>query len=405
MYSDFFDVSEQAYYELYCMGSTNPELKRFFRVKISIEKEVHFLQICEIEKSQLTRLIKNSTPFRLEIRSAKNRQEPIQTVMPGESIHYAQCYPKSSESLVLVTLIKGKGQSCGTNIDLMLVKPEPITYDIGEEKLLLRSTVTFFGSNTVLDLVTVNKEDIKSRTPSLDSFKNMVQFTISAISVSFMRLPQGKRRQELLNLVLTNVSGFLQYTGSEFTFDGAIEDIQIDNNSTEKTNFPVLLRKTEFPGDGVKKYFCTWHSVFENPFKSSHVYVSKLQVKFAKVELFVEEEYIDNLLSYKDTLMKSINIHQLGVKECIKFKYYTDFLQLPPEFDISKMYWELAEVAPNNNFIFMESIYVSPIEVELSYYQDAKSTVDKDFELFSLLGVIIGGFEETNFKFSMINQE
>lgn len=411
MYSDFFDMSAPAYYELYCMNSSNPELKKFFRVKISIQEEVHYLQITEIEKEKLTRLIKNSTQLQIEVRSAQSKQEPIQIVKPGESLYYAQCYPKSSTSLLQVSVEDKDGKLCSKSIDLMIIKPEPIFYEFGHQSLLLRSTVTFVGANTVLELSTVSRDNFKSSSRLHEAFKNIILFSINAVSISFMRLPENKPRQELLNMVISNLTGFVQIIGnSEITFDGSIENIQIDNNSVENTNFPVVLKKAFNPSEDrlpiVNRTFCKWHIVVENPVKSSHWYFSDINVNLSKMEVFIEEEYVDSLLHYKNNLLKAINVKsKLGVKECIVFKYYTDFLKLPQDHDISKRVWEVSELVPKDNFVFVESINVSSIGIELSYFQDAKTTIDKDFEMFSLIGVIIGGFEEAQISLKMIQQE
>jgi hypothetical protein len=411
MYSDFFALVSPAYYELYCPSISNPEIVKFFRVKISIQEEIHYLQVTEIERGNVTKLIKNSTHFPIEVKSTNNKQEPTQYVKAGESIHYAQCYPKASGSELKITLANSKGEFCSSTIDLMIIKTEPVTYEIGEANLLLRSTVSFVGANTVLELSTVRKDNFRSRDLRQDAFKNMLQYSISAVSVSFMRLPTNKPRQELLNLVLTNVSGFVQVRGgSEITFDGSIGDVQVDNNSSETTNFPVVLKKAFIAGEErlapEARIFCGWHVVVENPVKSSHWYFSDVTVKFSKVEAFIEEEFVDCLINYCRRLLKTINVEaSRDIKHCLKGKYYSDFLELPDDFDFSKMVWELAELVPTNNFVFLELFSVSPIEVELSYYQDAKSTVDKDFELFSLIGVIIGGFEEAQISLKMISQE
>jgi hypothetical protein len=369
------------------------------------------LQITEIEKENLTKLIKNSTQYEVVVRSAVSKQEPLQVIAPGESIYYAQCYPKSSTSELLVTIQNSEGHNCSMKVDLMIIKLDPMTYELGEKDLLLRSTVSFVGANTVLDLSTVRKDNFRTRLYGQASFKTMIQFTVSAVSLSFMRLPENKPRQELLNMVFSNLSGFFQINSeSEITFDGVIEDIQIDNNSVENTNFPVVLKRGYNPAEERQpqqgKRFLSWHIVVENPLKSNHWYFSHLEVKVSKMELFVEEEYIDSLLNYKNNLLKSIMVEtSIGAKDCITYKHYTDFRQLPSDYDISKKVWEVSELIPKNNFVFIESIFVSPIEIELSYYQDAKSTVDKDFEMFSLIGVIIGGFEEAQISLKMISTE
>jgi hypothetical protein len=271
--------------------------------------------------------------------------------------------------------------------------------------------VSFVGENTVLEIGSVRKGASRSFNTREDGFRNIIEYSISAVSVSFMRLPEKKDRQELLNLVLTNLTGLVQLTGrTQISFDGAVEDIQVDNNSVHNTNFPVVVKKgynhSEQRDSPLAKRFCSWHVVLKNPAQSSHWYFSDIQVQFSKLELFVEEEYVDSLLSYKTSLLKAVQVETgLSIQDIIKYKYYTDFLEIPDSLDISKKVWKSTPLAPRNILVFVESIYVSPIEVELSYYQDAKSTVEKDFEMFSLIGVIIGGFEEAQISLKMISAE
>lgn len=411
MYSDFFEMNAAAYYELYCAGTNNPEFTKYFRVKISIQEEIHYMEVAEIAQDSLTRLIKNSSNFPIEIRSASSKQESPQVVPAGCSLHYAQCYPQSSGSKLKVSLRNSKGNVFSTIIDLMVIQPDPETYDIGESDILLKSNVSFVGENTVLEIGSVRKGASRSFNTREDGFRNIIEYSISAVSVSFMRLPEKKDRQELLNLVLTNLTGLVQLTGgTQISFDGAVEDIQVDNNSVHNTNFPVVVKKgynhSEQRDSPQAKKFCSWHVVLKNPAQSSHWYFSDIHVQFSKLELFVEEEYIDSLLSYKTSLLKAVQVETgLFIQDIIKYKYYTDFLEIPDSLDISKKVWKSTPLAPRNILVFLESIYVSPIEVELSYYQDAKSTVEKDFEMFSLIGVIIGGFEEAQISLKMISAE
>jgi hypothetical protein len=47
-------------------------------------------------------------------------------------------------------------------------------------------------------------------------------------------------------------------------------------------------------------------------------------------------------------------------------------------------------------FIFIEELVLPSIMAKCSYYQNPSITVEKEFELMSLMGVAFGGFEDAN---------
>jgi hypothetical protein len=144
----------------------------------------------------------------------------------------------------------------------------------------------------------------------------------------------------------------------------------------------------------------------ENPARSSHLYFSKIELKVAAMEAFIEEEYIDSIISYGNSLKKLISAHAgRSILECITRKYYEDLLKIPDHFQMEKRVWELSTLSDSNDSVYIDYMHVSQIRVILSYFQDASSTIDKDFELFSLVGVVLGGFEEAPIKLKEINHE
>lgn len=161
-----------------------------------------------------------------------------------------------------------------------------------------------------------------------------------------------------------------------------------------------------------------------------------------KLQLFLEEEYIEELAKFfKDTflpnlsdnlsnekfnwekLRNSINqitlkrhfINHLQLQELLKDitnyhigdeKYHMT-LQDKEKFvnekgktliesksRLLKPEWKLVELKNFDEFIFFEELVLPSIMARVSYYQNPGITVEKEFELLSLMGVAFGGFED-----------
>lgn len=407
MYSDFFEFNNPGFYELYCTSTTNSSDILYFRVKINVKEEIHYLQLNEIKKQNLTKLIKNNTRYEIEIRSSASKQEPPQIIKSGESIHYAQCHPMIAGSELKVTLVNRDEVSLSFIVDVMIINTEAQLFEIDKDHLI-KMTTRFVGANTVLEISTLNKADIRQRNLHMQESSVILQCGINGISLSVMRLHEKKTREEFINLVFYRITAGLDIKSwSEMTFIGSIDDFQIDNNSVESTNFPVILRNFKTPGiPEDRSKFLQWHVVMENPTKSSHWYFSKVELKIAMMEAFIEEEYIDQILSFGKSLAKLISSQaDRSVLECITRKYYDDLLTIPDQFRMDKKVWELSTLSENNDSVYIDYMHITPINLILSYFQDASSTIDKDFELFSLVGVVLGGFEEAPIKIKEVTHE
>ena len=411
MYSDFFDFDEPSFYELYSTSTGVQKDTIYFRVKVNVQEGIHYMQIFEIARENLTKLIKNSTQFDVDVRSAATKSEPPQVVRVGQTIYYGQCHPKSSGNKLVLSMVSEQHHQISIDVDISEIKSDPQFFETPILNTLIQVNTQFIGANTVLEVKMIRKDSIRGRRDSLNSSIHMFHFGINFISFSIMRLRDHKPRQELLNLVFSKISAGIEVKGgSEFTFVGYVDNFQADNNSLQDTNFPVILRKelksNEDQMSSEYTRLLQWHIVLENPLKSSHLYFSKVEVKLSSIEAFIEEEYVDTLLNFGKTVIRTLSIEAAtDIHECVKRKYYSDLNVVPDQFDLSKRVWEHSELSPNNNSVYIDYILISPMLIILSYFQNASSTVEKDFELVSLMGVVLGGFEEAPIKIKEITGE
>lgn len=411
MYSDFFDFDEPSFHELYSMSTGVKKEALYFRVKINVQQGIHYMQVFEINRENLTKVIRNSTQFDIEIKSSTTKMEPPQVVKAGKSEYYGQCHPKTSGTKLLISRVSDDDRQLSIEVDIAEIKLEPQFFETPIQNTLLQVNTQFIGANTVLEVRTINKENMRSRRDLQNAPVQMIHFGINFFSLSIMRLRENLPRQELLNLVFSSISTGIEIkSGSEITFVGYIDNIQADNNSIQEAIIPVTIRKDPklnpdiLPPEETRLF--QWHIVIENPLKSTHWYFSKLEAKVATIEALIEEEYVDTLLNFGRKVYESLSLEaSTDMKECITRKYYRDFMEIHHRFDFSKRVWELSLLSPNNNSVYIEYMYISPLCVIMSYFQNSSSTFEKDFELVSLMGVMLGGFEEARIKIKELSGE
>ena len=109
---------------------------------------------------------------------------------------------------------------------------------------------------------------------------------------------------------------------------------------------------------------------------------------------FIEEEYLEKLRRHFAKLHKLISNKLIQSSEdYVHLKYYADLHRAVEGFDINGRLWELAEIDNTNDFVYIQLLGLPKTRFVLTYLEDPSTTLDKDLELFSLLGVAVGGFE------------
>jgi hypothetical protein len=246
MYSDFFDFNNPSFYELYCVSTVDAKDILYFRVKVTVKEEIHYLQLYEIRKENLTKLIVNNTQFDIEVKSASTKQEPPQVVGPNKRINYAQCHPMTAGSQLKITLVNREDVSLSYIVDMMVIKPEPQLYEVDKD-LLVRLTIRFVGANTVLEINTLRRNEVRVRGQQLNESSLILQLGINGLCLSVMRLQEQKTREEFINMVFYRITAGLEVRSwSEMNFIGSIDDFQIDNKLGRIDQLPCSTQKIQY---------------------------------------------------------------------------------------------------------------------------------------------------------------
>ena len=411
MYSDFFECDMPAYYECYSTDTIGVN-KIYFRIKVSEVEGITYFQVSLIELHQLSKVIKNSTPLMLEVRSKEVRHEPIQYVEPGTTLHFAQCYPRTS-SVLLIGITDELGRTLVVESNYLNISTEPLYFDWTDRGCYIKVTVKFIGEHTVVDVGLSTKDSIaEDRRRQRNNRSFQAKFAFNQIGLSVIKFKSEKKRVELYNATLSGLFGYVEAKGenySDLTFAGFLTDFQIDNNSNPATNNPVIIRKA--PGmteakRAEQRTLLNWTISLENPRNSSHLYLKHVDVAVSRLEAFVEEEYLDQVLSHFRNISYALRKGRvIEEQDFIKRKYFDDFVSMTDDFDLSKRIWEVETLDEKNNFVFIRSFLVSQVKLYVNYFQDPSSTIDKDFELVSLIGVAVGGFEDAKIVLNPIQQE
>ena len=380
------------------------------QIKVSTLEHSYYFQVGELAQENLTTLVRNLTPFELQLKSKLNRQEPAQVVSARGQLHYALCYPNKGGSVSEIRFLNEDGQTVCLELDFMLVNTaEPKYFESGNRDLLIKTTIGFFGEHKIVEIEYFPKALLAKRRLDYQMEEFSIRFALNLVGLSIMQLRENKPRIELMNITCQHVEGvFIVRDKSAMEFCGFVSDLQIDNNSTIKTNFPVILRKSKrhTPKNSTEENFLEWRVTFEDPSKSTHLYLNEFSVSLCKMEAYLEEEYLDQVLDFTtevyDSIVKDVSKNKV---DYMKKKYYDDFHGVPDGFRLDLLFWQNATLDKNNNFVYIDRLNLPVIRCSLSYFQDASSTIDKDFDMVSLIGVAVGGFEEAPIKIEGIGYE
>lgn len=412
MYSDFFECDLPAYYECYATD-TQCINKVFFRIKVSQVEGITYFQVSLIQENQLSKVIKNSTQLMLEVRSKEVKHEPVQYVEPMSTLHFAQCYPRTS-SILLIGITDETGRNVVVQSNYLNISPEPEYFEWTERGCYIKVVVKFIGEHTVIDVGLANREDLTEyRRRQKNNHSIQTKFAFNQIGLSVIKFKSERRRVELYHATFSNLFAYIEAKGENFsdvTLAGFLTDFQVDNNSNSTTNNPVILRKAAGMTEAKRaeqRTLVNWTINLENPRNSSHLYLKSVEVTISRLEAFVEEEYLDEVLSHVKNIAYALHKGKIiEEQDFIKRKYFDDFLSMTDDnFDLGKRIWEIQTLDEKNNFVFIRSFSVSKIKLYVNYFQDPSSTIDKDFELKSLIGVAVGGFEDAKIELEPIHQE
>jgi hypothetical protein len=398
--TDFFEVNRPSYYELYVKEITSQE-KLFFCIKVSTTDNITYFQISQQKIDEVTKVIHNKTPFKLEIKSKSIRTEPVQEIEAGDKIHYSQNYPNRAGSVIYINFENHSKMPITIEVDFLKITAVPRHFDCGDPEKMIQVSVRFIGHHKVIEVVLVGAEELRQLNQEKQDNVITFKFAYNIIDISFMSLERKQPRREICNLFLFDTAGLIEVKNmTNITLKGFIHHFQIDNNSNMTTSFPVMVRRTDekFRKNIEKKKFVEWNVAFENPSMSSHLYVSNLCLSLGNLEVFLEEEYLDQLISYASRISERIQEENTETNfDFIKRKYF-EKIDLPDNFDFNRKVWEFAKLDKNNNYVYIDNMSLPKLKCLLSYYQDASSTMEKDFALVSLIGVAVGGFENASIE-------
>lgn len=376
-------------------------------MKLSSVEGINYFQIARITEKDLTKLIVNETPFDLEITSKANRTEPSQTVKSKSKLSYCQNYPESSGS-ELKFRFYDENTKAAFFVDFMKITKKPLLFDFDQNsEFLLEATIKFVGMNKIIKVNLVPKQSYNRRELKNGSDSLLIMLEFQILAVSFLRVESKNQREELLFLALKKFFGKVQidHNFGLMTSEGNIQAIQVDNPSVLSSNTPVIMRNIvgKSTSDSSKQEaFFHWKLALENPFLSSHHYIEELKFGLSNLQIMVEEEYLDRLKEYFYLLSLKARPHDnlpkgfdsLGA--FLRLKYYGEEVAVKVDrgLDCSKFFWQHHFLDNSNNLIYINELFFPTVQIYLSYFQDSASTVDKEFEMVSLLGVAVGGFEE-----------
>lgn len=400
----------------------------YFRVKVSIDDSITYFQVFQLKKTEITKKIVNELPFDVEITSGQYRNEPVQVVAAKSELYYTQNYPNKAGSLARLTFYFDKDTSSqnqandfgwGLNyskdnkkekveleVDMLLITNTPKYFQLKQLSKFVQLSVKFLGTNTVIELKLVSNKAIAKTSQSRHLLD--VRFRINVFDISFLYMQNKNPRQEIMNMYFSDIEGLIAIKNdSSISFSGFVDHFQIDNNSNTPTQFPVVFRRL---GRGIrhnveKKRFLEWKVGLEDPSKSSHLYFSNLTIVLGNTEVTLEEEFLDKLIEYTSSISGLMKAEAIKTNFDFVKKKHFDILQIEDNFDYNKKIWEFVEVDTSNNYVYIDNLNLSQIRCLVSYYQDASSTLDKDFQLVSLIGVAVGGFENARIDLKGYHQK
>lgn len=401
-------MDKPSYYELYVKELQDEELRVFLCIKVSTIDSITYFQVSHLQVEEVTKILQNNTPYKMSIRSKIWKHEPIQQIEPQQKVYYAQNYPNKAGSVILVHFYNKDKQMITIEIDFLIITTTPRHFDCGEPDKMVQVSVRFIGSNKIIEILLISNEQLRLQTQSRPDNIVTLRFCYNIIDLSFIQMPRKQPRRELANMFLYNTYGIVEIKNMmNITMKGCIDHFQIDNNSSQSTSFPVVLRKTneKLRKNIPNKKFLEWNIAFENPSMSTHLYISNLALNLGNLELMLEEEYLDQVIVYADEIAKRVQREKAHTHfDFIKRKYY-DHIDIDDDFDFNKRVWEFTKIDKRNNYVYIDNLCLPKIKCLLSYYQDASSTMDKDFALVSLIGVAVGGFESASIEIKGLHRE
>ena len=307
--------------------------------------------------------------------------------------------------MIIVQFFKGADVVSTIELDLLIITTTPKYFETGNPYYSMQVTVRFLGAHKVIEFKQVWKSDIVregQKTGLLD-----LRFSLNVLSVSVMYLRKKDPRRELAHVYFSNIMGMVEVReNSSITFAGFVEHFQIDNNSHIKTAYPVVVRKCEdrIRKSVQKKKFLEWSVSLEDPSKSNHLYISNVLLSLGNLEILLEEEYLDLLKEYVGDISERIQQEkETKTFDFAKKKYF----DRPEEhgFDRSLLLWQFTSIDVHNNYVYIDNLSLPHLKVLVSYFQNASSTMEKDFELVSLVGVAVGGFENALLEMKGLHKE
>jgi hypothetical protein len=400
-------MNRPSYYELFVKETTSQE-KVFLCVKVSTIDSITYFQVSRLLKEEVTKIIQNNTPFKVSIRSKATRSEPIQEIEAGQKINYAQNYPNKASSVIYIMFQNHSQESITIEVNFLVITTTPRHFDCGEPDKMIQVSVRFIGHHKVIEILLVNKEELRQLSQKKPDNVIQIKYTYNIIDISFMNLEKREPRKEISNLFLQDTAGMIEIKNmTNIKLLGYVQHFQIDNNSNMSTSFPVVIRRTDdkLRKNIEKKKFLEWNVAFENPSMSSHLYVSNLCLNLGNLEVFLEEEYLDQLIKYFSKIGDRVQEEKAETNfDFIKRKYY-DKIDLPDNFDFNKNVWQFSQIDKTNNYVYIDNLSLPKLKCLLSYFQDASSTMEKDFALVSLIGVAVGGFENASLEIKGLHRE
>ena len=358
-----------------------------------------------IEKEELTTHILNRTNYIIKVSAINGRNEPTQIVESGQQLPYAQFFAKTNDQQLkfLVQDLSEESQLSGEFVSSFVVDTRSVNgvdatyFDTKFKDQLMQVRVSFIGKNKVIEVCLVKQKDIHKKENRINESIE-VCLRIVNIGVSFMRLSKDKPREEILNVSAFGSLISLSIDSlSQVSFRGKLDDIQIDNSRSPNTYYPVVLKRSEEKlrdGETIKPAL-NWIFSIEQSGKSEHMYFKEALVFVSKFDVYVEEDYAAKVQDYFSEISSKINDELENKSEKhLKLKYFESLLKIPENIDINKRSWEIKKIDTSNNQVYAEKLTLPVFSFSLSYYQDPSITMEKDFELSSLIGVAIGGFED-----------
>ena len=167
--------------------------------------------------------------------------------------------------------------------------------------------------------------------------KTKIIITLPIINISVCDFYDQKRREELLNVTIKDLSLNIASTREFLQMQMKLNKIQIDNN-TLVCEYPVVLSNYEFSCDNniqVNDILAVELKMLQDTI-TSHMCIDNFEVVMHGFRLDLEEDYFTKLLKLGEKMNKALSLIDTGIvdnRTLIEYRYFRSLSQID---DLSK---------------------------------------------------------------------